>query len=238
MSYNVHRCVGCDGRLSPDRIARVIARYEPDVVALQELDVGHARTKYGDQPALIADALKMHYHFHPAIEVAEERYGDAILSRHPMRLVRAGPLPTRSERPRLERRGALWAEITCEGRPVQVLTTHLGLDGRERLAQAEALAGPDWLGHPDCVPPRLLCGDLNSWPGTLPYRRLRRLLRDAQVRPGSRPRATFPTRWPTLAIDHVLHSADVVVRRTAVPRTPLTCVASDHLPLVAEVILP
>src|SRR5262245_3674505 len=88
MSYNVHRCVGCDGVRSPDRIAHVIARYRPDVAALQELDVGHARTRYHDQPALIANALEMHYHFHPAITVAEEGYGDAVLSRYPLRLVR------------------------------------------------------------------------------------------------------------------------------------------------------
>ena len=40
MTYNVHSCVGIDGRLSPRRVARVIARYQPDVVALQEVDVG------------------------------------------------------------------------------------------------------------------------------------------------------------------------------------------------------
>src|SRR5579859_7851731 len=108
MTYNVHRCVGCDGVLSPDRIAHVIARHRPDVVALQELDVGHARTGYSDQPAVIADALKMHYHFHPAIAVAEEQYGDAILSRHPLRLVRAAALPAVKRQLWPEQRGALW----------------------------------------------------------------------------------------------------------------------------------
>jgi endonuclease/exonuclease/phosphatase family metal-dependent hydrolase len=44
LTYNVHRCLGTDGRLSPARIADVIAAYEPDVVALQELDVGRVST--------------------------------------------------------------------------------------------------------------------------------------------------------------------------------------------------
>jgi endonuclease/exonuclease/phosphatase family metal-dependent hydrolase len=237
MSYNVHRCVGCDGRLSPDRIARVIARYEPDVVALQELDVGHARTKYGDQPALIADALKMHYHFHPAIEVAEERYGDAVLSRYPLRLVRAAALPAVAHRLWPERRGALWVAVECGGREVQVLNTHLGLSGRERLAQADALLGKDWLGDPRCAAPRLLCGDFNAWPGSPPYRRLCAALPAAQGRRGRRLN-TFPSRWPLLRIDHVFHSPDLKVREVQVPRTPLTRPASDHLPLIVEVALP
>jgi len=44
MTYNVHRCVGVDGRADPRRIAEVIAAYQPDIVALQELDVGRLRT--------------------------------------------------------------------------------------------------------------------------------------------------------------------------------------------------
>src|SRR5690606_32470965 len=36
MTYNVHRCIGVDGKLSPERIARVIARHSPDIVVLQE----------------------------------------------------------------------------------------------------------------------------------------------------------------------------------------------------------
>jgi endonuclease/exonuclease/phosphatase family metal-dependent hydrolase len=236
MSYNVHRCVGCDGILSPERIAHVIARYHPDVVALQELDVGHARTGYCDQPAVIAGALEMHYHFHPAVAVAEEGYGDAILSRHPLRLVRAAALPSVPRGIWPEQRGALWVTIDCEGRAVQVLNTHLGLSGRERVAQAEALAGPEWLGHPDCASPRLLCGDFNALPGSRAYRRLRGALPEAQAGRG-RARATFPSRWPLLRLDHIFHSPELTVRDVLVPRSRLTRVASDHLPLIAEVTL-
>jgi len=60
MSYNVRHCLGCDGVLSPERIAQVIDLCQPDVVALQELDVARARSRYDDQPALIAGALGMH----------------------------------------------------------------------------------------------------------------------------------------------------------------------------------
>jgi endonuclease/exonuclease/phosphatase family metal-dependent hydrolase len=237
MSYNVHRCVGCDGVLSPDRVAHVIARYRPDVVALQELDVGHARTGFHHQPALLAGALDMHYYFHPAVAAGTEGYGDAILSRYPLRVVRAGPLPAFARGIWPEQRGALWVTIDCEGRRVQVLNTHLGLSGRERLAQAAALLGPDWLGHPDCAPPRLLCGDFNAFPGSGAHRLLRAALPEAQVGRGRAP-ATFPSRWPLLRLDHVFHSPELAVRGVMVPRSRLTRVASDHLPLIAEVTLP
>jgi endonuclease/exonuclease/phosphatase family metal-dependent hydrolase len=234
MSYNVHSCVGCDSVLAPDRIAEVIALYQPDVVALQELDVARPRTGGADQPALIAGALKMHHHFHPALEIAGERYGDAILSRFPLRVVRAGPLPTLTKGIWPEPRGVLWVSVECDGGPVQVLNTHLGLSGRERAAQAETLLGPDWLGHPDCTEPRVLCGDFNAWPLSPAYRRLHDALPEAKERRG-RGLSTFPSRWPLLRLDHVFHSPDLAVSDVRVPRTRLTRLASDHLPLIVEV---
>jgi endonuclease/exonuclease/phosphatase family metal-dependent hydrolase len=237
MTYNVHRCVGWDGVLSPARVAKVIAAQRPDVVALQELDVGHARSGHVDQPREIAALLKMEAFFFPALERENEHYGDAVLSRVPMRLVRAGPLPTLPGRPGLERRGALWVSVECGGRAVQVINTHLGLDRRERLAQVEALLGPEWLGHPDCAGPRLLCGDFNALPSSPPYRRLRRALRDAQDRLRTA-RGTFPSLWPFLRIDHVFHSPDLAVTAVRLPRDRGARVASDHLPLTVEVSLP
>jgi endonuclease/exonuclease/phosphatase family metal-dependent hydrolase len=238
MTYNVHRCLGWDGVTSPARIAKVIAAHRPDVVALQELDVGRARSGHVDQPRAIAALLKMEAFFFPALERENEHYGDAVLSRLPMRLARAGPLPTLPGRPWLEPRGALWVRLRWAGREVQLVNTHLGLNGRERLAQVEALLGPDWLGHPDCAEPRILCGDFNARPGCLSYRRLRRALRDAQDWPGVHPRGTFPSLWPVLRIDHVFHSPDLAVTAVRLPRDRAARVASDHLPLTVEVSLP
>ena len=89
LTYNVHRCLGTDGRLSPSRIADVIAAYEPDVVALQELDVGRSRTGGVDQAHAIARAIGMHVHFHASLTVLEEKYGNAILTHRPSELVKA-----------------------------------------------------------------------------------------------------------------------------------------------------
>ncbi len=98
LTYNVRNCLGIDGQLSPERIADVIASCEPDVVALQELDVNRARTGGVDQAQVIADALCMQRHFYPAIRENEAFYGDAILTARPCTLVKADLLATRGRR--------------------------------------------------------------------------------------------------------------------------------------------
>ncbi|MBD3838359.1 endonuclease/exonuclease/phosphatase family protein, partial [Brevundimonas sp.] len=80
LTYNVHRCVGTDKRLDVDRIVAVIGQHEPDVVCLQELDVGRLRTGKVDQAEAIAEGLAMTSRFHPAMRVEAELYGDAILT--------------------------------------------------------------------------------------------------------------------------------------------------------------
>jgi endonuclease/exonuclease/phosphatase family metal-dependent hydrolase len=234
VTYNVHSCIGVDRKLAPARIAEVLAVLEPDIVALQELDVGRVRSGGIDQAHAIAELLGMKMHFHPAVSVLEEQYGDAILSDLPMRLVKAGALPGLTTRPLLEPRGALWAEIMIDGQPLQVVNTHLGLMGRERIAQAQALLGPDWLGHPDCRKPAILTGDFNAPPPTAAFRLLRRHLGEAQDQVPGRRQASFPSRFPLLSLDHVFFAGPVAIGRAWTDRTPRARVASDHLPLVVD----
>lgn len=236
MTYNVRRCLGTDGVLSPERIARVIAECDADVVALQELDVGRLRSGAIDQARAIGRCLGASaVHFHPALQVEDELYGDAILTRGPSRLRKLGFLPRGGVFRRAEPRGALWIEVELRGVPVQIINTHLGLGRWERRAQAAALFSAEWLGHPDCSAPRVLAGDFNSVPGGLVYRHLAAHMRDAQAGGGStRPAATFPSWRPLLRIDHIFVSPDIEIRRAGVWRSPEARVASDHLPLVAE----
>ncbi|MEP4547657.1 MAG: endonuclease/exonuclease/phosphatase family protein [Saccharospirillum sp.] len=235
MTYNVHSCIGMDGKLDVARIARVIARSRPDVVALQELDVGRDRSEGIDQAHRIARLLAMDFHFHPAIHLEEERYGDAILTHLPQRLVKADLLPGLATRPNLEPRGALCVEVDLHGSRVQIINTHLGLNGQERKAQMEALLGLDWLGHPDCQQPVILCGDFNAVPLSLVCRGLNRRLRDAQeATAGHRPQPTFTTRLPSVRIDHIYFGAGLTASGIEIPDSVLARVASDHRPLVAD----
>lgn len=242
LTYNVHSCIGTDGRCEPARIVDVIAACAPDVVCLQELDVGRSKTGGIDQAHLIGRGLGMELHFNAAVRVMEEQFGDAILTSLPSRLVRAGPLPGLSGMPLGrwgETRGALWAAIDLGGATVQVVNTHLGLRPREQMVQMPALAGPDWLGHPDCRDPALLVGDFNAFPGTRAYRYLASFLDDAQCAPAVvQPRATFPGRAPIIRIDHVFSRGPVEIVSAHVVRTRLSRVASDHLPLLVELRVP
>ena len=240
MTYNVHSCVGVDGRLDVGRIVAVIAQCRPDIVALQELDVGRPRTGGVDQAHAIASRLGMGFHFNCALRVEEEQYGDAILTALPVRLVRRGRLPTLPRMRGLEPRGALWAAIQVEpGLELQVINTHLGLVPLEQRAQAAALLGRDWLGAEACRDPAVLIGDFNATSRYAAYKALTRRLADGQRILQStgrtiRPQATFPSRFPMLRIDHLFVSPGVEVLSVGAPSGPLARSASDHLPLVAD----
>jgi endonuclease/exonuclease/phosphatase family metal-dependent hydrolase len=235
VTYNVHRCVGNDRRLNVARVANVLAELKPDIVALQELDVGRARTGGVDQAHEIARRLDMACHFHAALTVEEERYGDAILTCFPERLVQVGPLPGHPAIRSLEPRGALWVEVEIEGVAVQVINSHLGLVPREQQAQAAFLAGPAWLGHPHCNGPKILLGDFNATATSVVYRTFLKSLSAARnLAPVKTPTATFPSPLPVLRIDHLFVSPEIKVTGVFAPFSPLTRAASDHLPLVMD----
>ena len=235
VTYNVHRCVGNDRHLDVGRIATVLAGLNPDIVALQELDVGRARTDHVDQAHEIGQLLNMACHFHPALHVEEERYGDAILTSFPERLIKAQALPGHDRIRSLEPRGALWVEVEIEGQAVQIINSHLGLVPREQRIQARCLAGPDWLDHPDHRPPTILLGDFNATATSVVYHTFTAKLEAARrLAPVRSPTSTYPSPLPVLRIDHVFVSSDVDVLDVSAPFTPLTRVASDHLPLVMD----
>lgn len=236
MTYNVHSCIGTDGKVSPERIARAIGRYEPDIVALQELDMGRKRTGGVDQPHLIAKELEMSYRFNPLVVVGQEQYGIALLSRYPMELIRAGRFePVNTTNHKREPRGCIWADINIEGVKISFFNTHLGIFPRERIRHLNTLLGPEWLAHPDRHGPVILCGDLNSFPYSRLYLNISKVLRDAQKElDDHKPKATFFSHYPIARIDHVFVSPEFEVARVEVSRTDLDKIASDHLPLIVD----
>ncbi len=235
VTYNVHRCVGVDRKLDVARIAAVIAELEPDIVCLQELDVGRARTNGVDQAHAIAERLSMGFRFHPAMTIEAELYGDAILTARPERLIRAAALPTLPNLRGLEPRGALWSAIDFDGTILNVFNTHLGLVPREQRLQAAALTGRDWLGDPACKGPTILTGDFNATSITRPYQALTRRLADAQRELGLKPSVkTFPSTFPAIRIDHCFISPEIRVTGVMTPLHPLARTASDHLPLAID----
>ena len=235
MTYTVHSCIGMDGKSSVSRIARVVGAYTPDIVALQELDVDRPRTGEVDQAHSIARILEMEYHFHPAFTLAQEQYGNAVLSRYPLRLVHSACLPGRNG---TEPRGAIWCAVDWNGVNIQIIATHLGLRPGERRVQVEALLADEWLGHTACRGPVIVCGDLNAGPRSYVCRQLARTVRDAQRELAQhRPVSTWFGRYPLKRIDHIFVSSAFSVMEVTVPRRRLTHVASDHLPVIADLSL-
>jgi endonuclease/exonuclease/phosphatase family metal-dependent hydrolase len=230
--------MGMDRRRSEARIAEVIAEMSVDVVALQELDLGQRRSAGMDQTGLIAEQLGWYSRFHPAMRIDDEQYGIAILSRHPMAFRRSIDLPGRPPFFCRENRVAIEVQLETSLGLVQMINTHLGLGWRERLVQAQLFTSAQVRAAILSDIPLILLGDFNSVRGSRPYRTVNRCLRD--VRELIQPTVsvpTYPTRFPVLTVDHIFVNQAVQPVRVTAHRSALARVASDHFPLVAELVL-
>jgi len=240
MTYNIHSCVGMDGKIRPERVARVINQFDPDVVAVQEVDFHRPRTGGHDQAQVIAYHLRMNHVFEAMFEEKKERYGIAIFSKYPLEVIKAGYLTEAGPGIGREARGAIWARIELGGRSTfHFINTHFGLRPAERALQAQELLGASWLGAIPRDEPVILCGDFNCGPKSTVFRRLQQDFSDCQWSLREvKPKATFTSVNPFLRLDHVFVSAHFRVKSVEVPRTPTAVVASDHLPVCVELVLP
>jgi len=177
MTYNVHSCIGMDRRSSPARIARMIGKFAPDIVALQELDNGKDRSGYLHQAREIAGMLNMHFIYSPILSKGTDEYGDALLSRWPLTLVAAKDLPRYQNR---ELRGYLWAELHAGPLRIRVVNTHLGLSATERKLQINALRGMSEVAEAQLRGPTILMGDFNATSLGYVWKRVLQQLGDVQ----------------------------------------------------------
>ncbi|MEZ4655394.1 MAG: endonuclease/exonuclease/phosphatase family protein [Candidatus Eisenbacteria bacterium] len=239
MTYNVHGCRGTDGIYAPQRIARVIARERPDIICLQELDQERARSGGVDQVHQIAQRLQREYLFHVVSQLDDGNFGNAILSSLPIRLHRAGALPSAARAKNvfnLWPRGVLWAVVDVEGHPVHVLNTHLSILPAERHLQVEALLGPEWLRSSECHGAVVLAGDFNAGASSRTMTRLQEAITNAvPERLDGRALRTWTGSVPLRRLDHILISSSLAMTGVRAPRTAVSRVASDHVPLVVDV---
>ena len=197
VSYNIHHGEGVDRKLDLRRIADVIKSVNPDVVALQEVDKGTQRTNRVDQPAELARLTGMKIVFGGNIRYQGGDYGNAVLSRLPIKAHRNHLLPLFDDG---EQRGVLEVEVEVpNGGGMLLLATHLDhrAGDRERLASAAAI---NKLAAARAGQPAVLAGDLNDLPGSKTLRRLGTMWTQAneKVLP------TVPVNQPTRQIDFIL----------------------------------
>jgi len=222
-TYNVHGCVGRDGRHDPDRVASVIADLDVDVAALQEftypLDVAlETRT-----PVVLTSLTGYECALGPTRRNARHCFGNVLLTRHPIRHVHRLDLSIAEREPR----GALAATIDAGGVELRVLAAHLGLRMSERRFQVRQL-----LKYLDSVEdtPLVVLGDFNDW---LPGRSVVHVLDKRLGRP-ERP-ASFPVSHPVLRLDRIWVSPMAALRRITRHSSARAREASDHLPIVADI---
>ncbi len=217
VTYNIHACVGTDGRFDPARIADVLRELDADVVALQEVD--HHHVDGYDLLDYLAAKTGLTAIAGPTLLRESRHYGNAILTKLPILTVNRVDLTI----PGREPRGAL--DVTLDGRErhVQVVATHLGLKPWERRQQVRQLLKLFDIGSKDIY---VLLGDLNEW--FLWGRPLRWLHGHFLSTPHI---ATYPSRQPFMALDRLWVHPRRRLAKLEVHVSSLARIASDHLPL-------
>lgn len=230
VTYNIHRCRGMDRRVVPARAAAVLSSLDADIVGLQEV-VGPAPHHVG-HVAPIEAALGLDAAFATARQLRGHAFGNLVLSRFRVVHSEQFDLTWAAREPRILQRVIL----DVVGRKVQFLNVHLGTSLRERRVQATLLS--DYIRQ--CQPtelPTVVVGDFNEWrPGPVGAA-LRQWFRDAEESAGGRARRSYPGVLPVVHLDHVYHSPHFAARRVALVRTRATLIASDHLPLMVDLVL-
>jgi endonuclease/exonuclease/phosphatase family metal-dependent hydrolase len=242
VTFNVHHGVGDDGRHDLTRLALLLAHADPDVICLQEVDRHFGeRSEHVDQALLLARALDLQLAWGSSIDeparagqTERRQYGNAVLSRLPVRTSDVHPLPGGGEP-----RSALRTLLDLDGGTLWVTTTHLSSSSAaDRTGQAAAVAalhaGPA---------PGVLVGDLNADAGAAELDVLRERFTDAwelaQDRTDQAGRFsrhagqghTHPARRPRVRIDQVWVSSGVSVADARVLDGSAT---SDHHPLLVD----
>jgi endonuclease/exonuclease/phosphatase family metal-dependent hydrolase len=226
-TYNIHRCRGLDGRTRPARIANVLTSIDADVIALQEV-VG-AGPHGGGQAEEIGAALGMGWIMSSARLLRGHQFGNVILSRFPIAQHVEHDLSWKTCEPRRLQR----VDVAVHGALLHVYNVHLGTALLERRHQAERLAAIVSDRH--VTGPKLVLGDFNEWMRGLVTTLLSARLNSVDLRNFLRRRRTYPGVFPLLHLDHIYYAGRLEVVGVELPRTRLALVASDHLPLVADI---
>lgn len=220
-TYNVHGCVGRDGRFAPPRILSVLRDLEADVIALQEL-------QWDPRDALnilYTFATQLNYRAIPGPTLLrpDGHYGNAILTRLAVRSVNTLDLSV----PGRELRGALDVVLATASGEARIIATHLGLLPGERRWQMRQLLS---LLTTNTVAPVVLMGDLNEWfMWGRPLRWLHAYFGYTPAPP------TYPSVFPLFALDRIWTTPPTRLSGLKAFSSQTARIASDHLPVRAVI---
>jgi endonuclease/exonuclease/phosphatase family metal-dependent hydrolase len=227
VTYNIHRCRGMDRRTRPDRVAAVLRDVGADVIALQEV-IG-AGPHGVNQAEEIGAALGMGWVMAPARHLRGHQFGNVILSDYPIVNHTRHDLSWKSCEERCMQR----ADIDVKGHLLHVYNVHLGTAILERRNQAERLA--HLVADKHVGGAKLVLGDFNEWMRGLTTELLSTRLKSVNLANYLTRRKSYPGLFPILHLDHIYYDGDLDVMNVEFPRTRLSLVASDHLPMVADI---
>src|SRR5687767_11302746 len=228
VTYNIHKCRGLDGRTRPERIAAVLATINADIIALQEV-VGASPLKPG-QAAEIGAALGMGWVMAPTRHLRNSLYGNVVLSRFRVTHHQQYDLSWKTCEPRLAQR----VDLAIDGTDVlHFYNVHLGTALLERRDQARRLAS---VVHDRRVSgPKIVLGDFNEWARGLATDVLAEKLHSIDLRQHLQRKRTYPGFFPLVHLDHIYYEgARVEIDKVWLPKDRMAMMASDHLPLVAD----
>lgn len=231
LCYNIHYGQGTDAKYDLPRLAEVIKRARPDLVALQEVDVGVLRSGRVHQARRLGELTGMAVRYGPTQHYQGGLYGNAVLSRLPILDVAIHPLPYTESTPQRTTypRGAIAVTVRCrDGRSLRFISTHFQHNVPEdRVAEAKAVN--ELFVQEDDSTPAILAGDMNARPGSEPIRLLSKHWTSAADEP---PSPTAPSQEPTSRIDYIFYRPATTFRlkQAEVIAEPA---ASDHRPVVA-----
>jgi endonuclease/exonuclease/phosphatase family metal-dependent hydrolase len=211
--------------LDATRVGDVLSELDADFIGLQEVDRRVEPTAGRDQLEYFANRLKMHPIAGPNLHDHRGDFGNGLLARRPAVAHELLDLSVSQREPR----GAIDARFSLQGAEIRVLVTHLGLARRERAEQISILR--DHLAGAPMHDAVVLLGDLNEW-RPAPFTRSR--LVPAPFAVSSRLRS-FPSRRPLIDLDRILVWPRPMRFEARTKRGRITRVASDHLPVVADI---
>ncbi len=235
LTYNIHKGIGgIDRRYDLSRIIDTVAHYAPDIVFLQEVDHEVPRSNQDVQVEELADQLGFeHWAFQANVKLTRGSYGNAILSKFVLHERWNVDLTI----PFKKRRRALVAKVHVEvdghKRTLFLCNLHLGLAGFERKMQVRRLLQWQHLRSLHQRTPAIIGGDFNDVWGSLS----RKLFHPSGFRAVSRKSLTFPAFMPVRGLDAFYIRGDVEAAGVFAGHTKTSRHASDHLPLIADLVI-